>query len=53
MRDNEIPLHFIREIKTKGNDVIGVNVFPLKLMRFPLKKRVQFGPYTTADLSLL
>ena len=40
MEDNEviIPGHFIHEIKTKGNDVIGVNALPLKLMRFSLKK---------------
>ena len=35
---NEIPTHFIHEIKTKGYDVIGVNVFLLTLMRFLLKK---------------
>ena len=36
---NEIPAHFIHEIKTKGYDAIGVNEFPHKLMRFPRKKR--------------
>ena len=36
---NEIPAHFIYEIKTKGYDAIGVNVFPDKLMRFPRKKK--------------
>ena len=35
---NEIPAHFIHEIKTKGYDVIGVNVFHRKLMRFHCKK---------------
>ena len=37
-----IPPRCIHEIKTKGYDVIGVNVPPArscKLMRFPLKKR--------------
>ena len=28
--DNEIPPHFIHEIKTKRYDVIDVKVFPLK-----------------------
>ena len=32
--DNEISLHFIHEIKTKGYDVNSVNIFPLNLMRF-------------------
>ena len=27
MGDNENPAHYIHEIKTKGYDVIGVNVF--------------------------
>ena len=31
---NEIPVHFTHEIKTKGYDVIGVNVFLRKLMKF-------------------
>ena len=35
---NEIPQHFIHEIKTKGYDVIGVNLFLPKLMKFPRKK---------------
>ena len=34
----EIPAHFTHEIKTKGYDVISVNVFPRKIMRFPCKK---------------
>ena len=34
----EIPAHFIREIKTKGYDFIGVNVFLPKLMKFLPKK---------------
>ena len=35
---NEIPAHFIHEVKTKGYDVIGVNVFLPKLMKFLPKK---------------
>ena len=35
---NEIPVHFIHGIKTKGYDVIGVNLFLPKLMKFPPKK---------------
>ena len=35
---NEIPAHFIHEIKTKGYDVIGVNLFLPTLMRILLKK---------------
>ena len=31
MGDNEMPRHFIHEIKTKGYDVIGVNVFHTKV----------------------
>ena len=34
----EIPQHFIYEIKTKGYDVFGVNLFLPKLMRFLPKK---------------
>ena len=34
----EIPAHFIHEIKTKGYDFIGVNVFLPKLMKFLPKK---------------
>ena len=34
----EIPAHFAHEIKTKSYDVIGVNVFLRKIMRFPYKK---------------
>ena len=37
---NEIPAHFIHEIKTKGYDVIGVNLFLPKLMKFLPKKEV-------------
>ena len=52
---NEIPQQFIHEIKTKGYDVIGVNLFPPTLMRFPPKKGVNsvrpilltFRPITT------
>ena len=37
--DDEIPVHFIiHEIKTKGYNVIGVNVLLRKLMRFLRKK---------------
>ena len=35
----EIAAHFTREIKTKGYDVIGVNLFHFKLIRFQFKKR--------------
>ena len=31
---NEIPAHFTHEVNTKGYDVIGVNVFLPKLMKF-------------------
>ena len=34
----EIPAHFIHEIKTKGYDVIGVNVFLPKLIKIPAQK---------------
>ena len=34
----EISAHFIHEIKTKGYNVIGVNVFLSKLMKFLHKK---------------
>ena len=40
---NKILAHFINAIKTKGYDVLGVNLFPHKLMggmRFPHKKGV-------------
>ena len=37
---NEIPQHFIHEIKTKGYDVIGVNLFLRTLMRI-LRKKVE------------
>ena len=49
---NEIPAHFIHEIKTKGYDVIGVNVFLRTLMRILRKKRGVTGPsfgYTNHD----
>lgn len=36
-KDNEIPHHFIHEIKTQSYHVIDVNVFPLKLRLFPKK----------------
>ena len=35
----EIPAHFTHEIKTKGYDVLGVNLFHFKLMRFHFKKK--------------
>ena len=41
---NEIPQHFIHEIKTKGYDVIGVNLFLPKLMKFLPPKKVNFIP---------
>ena len=41
---NEIPLHFIRNIKTKGYDVIDVTVFR-KLMRFLREKRPNWFLY--------
>ena len=42
---DEIPPHFIHEIKTKGYDV---NVFPPRMIRFSRKKGYKFGtPYTT------
>ena len=34
------PAHFIREVKTKGYDVIGVNLFLPKLMKFLSKKGI-------------
>ena len=36
---NEIPAHFIHEIKTKGYDAIGVNVFPPQVNEIPLLKK--------------
>ena len=37
----EIPAHFIHEIKTKGYDVIGVNVFYIpQINEVPLQKRL-------------
>ena len=45
---NEIPAHFIHEIKTIAYDVIGVNLFLPKLMKFLPQKRGVTGPsYTT------
>ena len=45
---SEIPTHFIHEIKTKGYDVIGVNLFLRTLMRFlPIKGGLTGAPYTT------
>ena len=41
---NEIPAHFPHEIKTNGYDVIGANVFPLKLMRFRREKEAWAVP---------
>ena len=43
---NEISVYFIHEIKTKGYNVIGVNLFPLKFMRFQRKKGVNWVPPT-------
>ena len=49
---NEIPAHFIHEIKTKGYNVIGVDLFLPKLMRFLRKKKngLTGAPYTTHQL---
>ena len=45
---NEILAHFTHEIKTKGYNVIDVNVFLHKLMKFLRKKGgVTGAPYTT------
>ena len=38
-RNNENPPHFSHVIKTKGYDVVGLNVFLCKLMRFLREKR--------------
>jgi len=35
-----MPAHFTHEIKTKGYDIIGVNLFLRKLMKF-LRKKVE------------
>ena len=35
----EIPGHFTHEIKTKGYDVLGANLFHFKLMKFHFKKK--------------
>ena len=43
---NKIPPHFIHEIKTKGYDIIGVNVFLHNLWDSFAKKGLT-GPYTT------
>ena len=40
-KDNEIPHHFIHEIKTQSYHVIDVNVFPLKLRLFPQKRLIR------------
>ena len=51
MGDNEIPPQCIHEIKTKGHDAIGVNIF-LRQKKFdsvpiPLLKTVKFeNPWT-------
>ena len=50
---NEIPAHFTYEIKTRGYDVIGVNVFLRKLMRFLRKKEVNFIPPLSTYLLVL
>ena len=44
MGDDEIFAHFIHEIKTKGYDVIGVNIFHSD--EIPRPKNRSFGPYT-------
>lgn len=38
-KNNENPPHFIYVIKTKGYDVIGLNVFLCKFMRFLREKK--------------
>ena len=43
MGDNEIPAHFIHEIKTKRYDVIGVRIFLRKLIKFLRKKGMHLG----------
>ena len=40
MGDDEISAHFIHKIKTKGYDVIGVNVFHFTLMDSTSKNHV-------------
>ena len=47
MGDNEIRVHFISEIKTKGYYVIDVKVFLPSLMRFLPKKGANSGGFTT------
>ena len=42
MGDNEIPVHFISEIKTKGYYVIDIKVFLPSLMRFLPQKGANF-----------
>ena len=45
---NEIPAHFIHEMKTIAYDFSDVNLFPPTLMRFPLQKNGLTGArYTT------
>ena len=47
---NEIPAHFTYKIKTKVDDVIRVNVFLRKLMKFLRKKKRVKHPFpTTVD----
>ena len=47
---NEIPAHFTYEIKTKVYDIIRVNVFLRKLMKFLRKQKRVKQPYpTTVD----
>ena len=43
---SQISVYFIHEIKTKGYNVIGVNSFTLKFMRFQRKKGVNSVPPT-------
>ena len=44
----EIPAHSTHELKSKGYDLIGVNLFHFKLMRFHFNKSgVTGAPYTT------
>ena len=49
----EIPAHFNHQIKTKGYDVIGVNVFLRKWIKFLRKKEVKNIPTTLLALNII
>ena len=56
MGDNEIPAHFIHEIKTKRYDVIDISIFLRKLIKFLRKKGMHLGDpilLTLASLTCL